>query len=58
MKLSIIIPVYNPPKKIFESTMNSVLTQGYGDLEIILVDDGSKSEIANLIDGYEKNLKK
>lgn len=58
MKLSIIIPVYNPPKKIFESTMNSVLTQGYDDLEIILVDDGSKSEIANLIDGYEKNFKK
>ena len=40
MKLSIIIPIYNPGK-YFEECIESVLKQTYTDWELLLVDDGS-----------------
>ncbi|WP_071188886.1 glycosyltransferase family A protein [Trichormus sp. NMC-1] len=39
-KISVIIPVYNSEKTVAE-TLDSVLAQTYGDLEVIIVDDGS-----------------
>ncbi|MTJ10462.1 glycosyltransferase family 2 protein [Anabaena sp. UHCC 0204] len=39
-KISVIIPVYNSEKTVAE-TLESVLAQTYGDLEVIIVDDGS-----------------
>ncbi|AFZ58640.1 glycosyltransferase family 2 protein [Anabaena cylindrica FACHB-243] len=39
-KISVIIPVYNSEKTVAE-TLESVLAQTYGNLEIIIVDDGA-----------------
>ncbi|HFN2434299.1 TPA: glycosyltransferase family 2 protein, partial [Enterococcus faecium] len=53
-KLSIIIPFYNA-KNTLKRAVDSVLTQGYPNIEILLIDDGSTDgssdigdEIANL----------
>lgn len=49
MKVSVVIPVYNV-KPYLERCVNSVLGQTYKDLEIILVDDGSKDGSRELCD--------
>ena len=49
MKLSIIIPVYNV-EQYLRQCVDSVLTQTYKDLEIILVDDGSTDGSGQLAD--------
>ena len=47
--ISIIIPVYNT-EKYLSKCVESVTTQTYQNLEIILVDDGSKEPAARLCD--------
>lgn len=42
-KVSIVVPVYNMGDKI-EKCVQSMMTQTYKDLEILLVDDGSKDD--------------
>ena len=39
--VSIIVPVYNV-ERYLNRCVNSIITQGYKELEIILVDDGSR----------------
>ena len=46
--ISIIIPVYNTEKYIFE-TINSVINQSYQDWELIIIDDGSTDNSAEII---------
>lgn len=58
-KLSIIIPVYNSEKYIADCVM-SILNQTITDLEIILVNDGSKdasAEICNQLKENHENIK-
>jgi len=50
-KISVIVPVYNIEKYIGEC-LESLLNQTYKDLEIILVDDGSKDNSGRLCDNY------
>ena len=50
--ISIIIPVYNT-EKYLEECINSVLLQTYLNLEIILVDDGSKDSSGAICDLYK-----
>ena len=49
MKLSIIIPVYNV-EQYLQNCVQSVLTQTYQDLQVILVDDGSTDSSGILCD--------
>lgn len=50
-KISIIIPVYNAAKYL-DKCLNSVLSQTYTNLQIILVNDGSTDGSAEICDGY------
>lgn len=51
--ISVIIPVYNVEKYLREC-MDSVITQTYKNLEIILVDDGSPDKSGEICDEYSK----
>ena len=57
MKLSIVIPVYNVEKYVSEC-LDSCLEQNIDitDYEIIIVNDGSTDNSANLINLYAKQV--
>lgn len=52
-KISVIIPVYNVEQYLKEG-IESLLNQTYNNLEIILVDDGSKDSSGMICDEYAK----
>ncbi len=52
-KISIIIPVYNVEKYIREC-LESVISQAYENLEIILIDDGSNDKSADICREYSE----
>lgn len=59
MLFSIIVPVYNV-EKYMEECLESILSQSFGDFEIIIVDDGStdsSSQIADAIVRKDKRVK-
>ena len=51
---SIIIPLYNKEKYI-EKTINTVFAQTFQDFEIIVVNDGSKDNGANIVESLKNN---
>lgn len=51
--VSIITPCYNGGKYI-SATINSVLSQTYEDWEMIIVDDGSADDSADIVKGFAK----
>ena len=51
--ISVVIPVYNSANFI-DRCLSSVLCQTYTNLEIILVDDGSKDDSLKLCEEYAK----
>ena len=51
MKLSIIIPVYRVENTL-DRCIKSIMLQGYGDYELILVDDGSPDRCPQLCDEW------
>lgn len=53
-KVSVIVPVYNVPKKYLEKCVSSLVNQTLNDIEIILVDDGTPDTSGKLCDGYAK----
>ena len=58
IKLSIIIPFYNA-KNTLRRAVDSVLTQGYPNIEILLIDDGStdgSSDIGEKIANTESKV--
>ncbi len=52
-KVSVIVPVYNT-EKYLERCINSIKNQSLKEIEIIIVDDGSKEECARLCDSISK----
>ena len=55
--ISIIVPVYNV-KKYFRDCIESIFSQTYHNLEIILIDDGSTDGSEKLADDYAKTDKR
>ena len=51
--ISIVVPVYNV-EKYLNQCVESIVNQSYSDLEIILVDDGSKDDSGRLCDFWAK----
>ncbi len=51
--ISVIIASYNYEKYISE-TIDSVLSQSFKDLELVIIDDGSKDNSREIIESYQK----
>ena len=51
LKYSVIIPVYNV-ESYLPRCIDSLLTQNYSDLEILLIDNGSKDQSGQICDDY------
>ena len=56
-KVSIIVPVYNV-EEYLEQCLNSLINQSLQDIEVIIVDDGSKDNSANICDRYSQKDKR
>ena len=56
-KVSIIVPVYNR-EKVIGRCVESILKQDYEDIEVILVDDGSKDSSLEIINKYARTDKR
>ena len=52
-KVSIIVPVYNVEKYI-EKCVNSICQQDYENLQVILIDDGSKDNSGRICDKFSE----
>ena len=55
--ISVIVPVYNM-EKYLEKCVRSILDQDYKDIELILVDDGSKDSSPAMCDEFAKQDKR
>lgn len=56
--ISIIVTVYNTPVSDLKRCFNSIVDQTYSAFEVIVIDDGSKNEIAEYIDEFAKQDKR
>lgn len=54
MKVSVIVPVYNV-EQYLEKCLDSIVNQTLKDIEIIVVNDGTKDNSQEIIDRYTKN---
>lgn len=52
--ISVLISIYNTPFNLVKRAIDSVLTQDFDDLELILIDDGSQNDPNNQLLDYAK----
>ncbi|MCI8935292.1 MAG: glycosyltransferase [Lachnospiraceae bacterium] len=57
LKISVVVPIYNVEKYV-QKCIESIQSQSYQEIEIILVDDGSTDRCGCICDGYAKNDKR
>lgn len=55
--ISVIVPIYNM-EKYLKRCLDSIVNQTYSDLEIILINDGSKDNSKEICDDYAKKDKR
>lgn len=55
-RVSVIIPTYNYGHYISDA-LDSILDQDFPDIEIIVIDDGSKDNTKNILNGYKHAVK-
>lgn len=55
IRLSIVTPSFNQGR-FLRQCIESVLSQGYGDVEYIIIDGGSSDESRTIIEGYASHL--
>ena len=53
--ISILISVYNTPFVLVKRAIDSVLSQDFSDIEVIVIDDGSNNDTHNQILNYAKH---
>lgn len=53
IKVSVVVPVYNV-EKVLSVCLDSIITQTYKNIEIILIDDGSTDKSKDICDEYAK----
>lgn len=51
--VSVIVPVYNS-EEYLDECVNSIITQSYRNIEIVIVDDGSTDNSKNIIERYSE----
>lgn len=54
--ISCIVPVYNG-ERYLKPTLDSILTQTYRSLEVIVVDDGSTDSTAHIVESYGAQIR-
>lgn len=54
-RVSVIVPVYNQAKTVVRA-IQSVLTQDYGDIEIIVINDGSTDSTESVLARYKDKI--
>ena len=54
--VSIIVPIYNS-EQFLKKCIDSLINQTYGEIEILLIDDGSTDKSSEICDWYSKNYK-
>ncbi|WP_407313691.1 glycosyltransferase [Desulfosporosinus sp. SB140] len=54
-KVSVVIPTYNHARYL-PKAIDSVLEQEYPNLEVFVIDDGSKDETAQLVTAYQSRI--
>ena len=52
-RVSVIIPAYNAEKTL-EETLNSVVSQSYKNIEVVVVDDGSTDRTAKIVEKFSQ----
>ena len=57
-KISVIVTIYNTPKIYLRKCIESILNQTLKEIEIILVNDGSREEIKKIWEKYAENDKR
>lgn len=53
-EISVIVPVYNS-EKFLKECLDSILSQTYGDLEVICVNDGSTDNSLDILNQYKNS---
>ena len=55
VKVSIIIPIYNPEEQLLKKCLDSALNQTLNEIEVLCIDDGSDEATKDILREYSKN---